>query len=317
MSSLIDHSMYEKIFESHPSCFSLHKVVKASRRNYETALVGSNHNYNSTFTGLTHLESPYGFHDVIKNYFGHHFDPDRVIQNLLGQNSGVEFFVFSEPLSAHFSIQAYAVGQDHFVVMYNKMSKDKRRTIELPDTLDLHQMLDDLKYKNDILKKMNERLFMDSITDNLTNIFNRQFLIYTIERNIHAFNKTKSPFCLALFDIDNFKHVNDDYGHLTGDRVLVDLAMTVKENIRENDIFGRYGGDEFILVLPQTEADLGRTIVERIRHSIEVCPRFALMNMTMSGGLLSYNGESLNSLLELVDERLYIAKNDGKNKIIG
>lgn len=312
-----NHEIYAKVFEAHPSCFSLFRIVKATRRSYKTELVSCNQRYRQTFKKEENRDEV-GFHEVIGSYFNHFINPDRMIQNMLGEKSQVEFYVYSELLESHFAIQAYTVGHDHFVAMFDHISHDRRNHDKSIDAhLELTGMLKDLKQKNDSLKRMNERLFYDSVTDNLTRAFNRQFLIYSLECNIKAFEKNNQPFCLALFDIDNFKRINDQFGHLTGDRILVELSMSVKEAIRENDVFGRYGGDEFILVLPKTDAETGKAIAERVRKQIEDAPRFALMNVTLSGGILSYDNEGLSTMLQSVDDRLYQAKNNGKNKVIG
>lgn len=134
--------------------------------------------------------------------------------------------------------------------------------------------------------------------------------------------KNNDTFCLALLDIDDFKLVNDTFGHLAGDMVLKELSSIFQSNIRSQDIVARYGGEEFAIIFPETSINDARKICERIRNLVEN-HTFSIenkkVNITISGGV----GEALSSetltkqqgLVNYVDKLLYDAKNDGKNQI--
>lgn len=118
-----------------------------------------------------------------------------------------------------------------------------------------------------------------------------------------------------MLDIDFFKRVNDTYGHQFGDRVLQKVANTITESIRENDSVGRYGGEEFLVVLPDTEMTHAIFIAERIRKAVEHLDFYENAHITISGGLTVFQGETIVELIDIVDKKLYEAKNDGRNRI--
>ncbi|OPY68502.1 MAG: Diguanylate cyclase DosC [Syntrophorhabdus sp. PtaU1.Bin002] len=125
---------------------------------------------------------------------------------------------------------------------------------------------------------------------------------------------------MALFDIDDFKSVNDTYGHLAGDAVLQRLAELMKGSLRTIDIVGRYGGEEFLAILPETDGANGYTVAERFRETVEkeyfVYGGERIM-MTISGGVGRYTyGMDVNKLIKVADDNLFRAKREGKNRIV-
>lgn len=168
--------------------------------------------------------------------------------------------------------------------------------------------------------KMNslfEQLQSLSFIDNLTGSFNRRYLTVHSEKWFSASQRESRPLVVLLFDIDHFKQINDTYGHAAGDLVLKELTLRIQKFIRSSDILARIGGEEFLLVLPNTELRTGLEMAESIRKLVE---QFQLENkgrfipVTISIGLLKYAGESLEEVLEQADEALYKAKNQGRNQ---
>ncbi len=156
-----------------------------------------------------------------------------------------------------------------------------------------------------------------SITDPLTGIYNRAKFNEEINRWVDSYNRYESPLCLAMLDIDNFKRVNDGYGHQAGDRVLQSIATTIKKAIRSTDIFARWGGEEFVVLFPNTEIEQAEEITERIRICVQNDIYDEVENITCSFGLVALRrNENSDSLLIRADRLLYDAKNFGKNTVV-
>jgi diguanylate cyclase (GGDEF)-like protein len=161
-----------------------------------------------------------------------------------------------------------------------------------------------------------------STSDPLTGIYNRRFVNEYLIKEIARFKRSNESFSLVMCDIDNFKEINDTYGHLAGDIVLKSLAQLVTPTLRQLDIFGRYGGDEFVLVLPGTDSTFASNVIDRLRIKIEsipiALPAGVKKSITASFGVATFpmDGESSDDLLIKADERLYKAKSLGKNKVV-
>jgi diguanylate cyclase (GGDEF)-like protein len=158
-------------------------------------------------------------------------------------------------------------------------------------------------------------------TDPLTGAFNVRSFSEMLLREMARTEREKKEFCLAMIDLDDFKRINDVYGHLVGDAVLKDLAARVNENIRFGDVFARYGGDEFALILSDTSLDGAAALAERIRKSIS-SRSFVLYEKaipyTISVGLAVYNGKTpckKEDLIARADGALYASKREGKNRV--
>ncbi|MBI4856708.1 MAG: diguanylate cyclase [Acetobacterium woodii] len=122
---------------------------------------------------------------------------------------------------------------------------------------------------------------------------------------------------IVMFDIDNFKEINDQYGHLVGDAILLELANFIQKHIRITDIFVRWGGDKFILTFPDTPLQLAAEIAEKLRVMIGEHPFEEVGHLSCSFGVAAFrDGDELDSLVRRADERLYMAKKEGKNKVV-
>ena len=158
-----------------------------------------------------------------------------------------------------------------------------------------------------------------AIRDELTGTHNRRHLIKLIETEKERTARLGHLFCLCLLDIDFFKRINDTYGHSTGDMVLREFARTVQRQIRETDAFGRYGGEEFLLMLPETAVDEALNLAERVRISIEKMGFGAMPDLatTVSIGVAQCRlGESIAQTMARADEALYLAKSGGRNRVV-
>lgn len=164
------------------------------------------------------------------------------------------------------------------------------------------------------LKEANEKLKLKVITDPLTGAFNRRFMLEQMEKEIQRYNRTKSSFSIVMLDIDNFKLVNDNFGHNVGDIVLKKLVQTVKGRIRETDFLCRWGGEEFIIFLPDTDLLGAVKLAESIKIKIsEMCIEKVGL-VTASFGVSCYNeDDTINAIIEKVDDLMYKAKSEGRN----
>ncbi len=171
----------------------------------------------------------------------------------------------------------------------------------------------------------NARLFAQSqklaSTDSLTTIYNRRRFYELAEREFKRAIRFERPLAMIMMDIDNFKTVNDSYGHPAGDRALSEIAKICLHELRDVDIFGRYGGDEFIVLLPETTLIQATNIAERVRIEIQnskiTLPNNAVISVTASLGVVSLDVScgSLSILMERADQVLYKSKQSGRNQV--
>jgi len=169
------------------------------------------------------------------------------------------------------------------------------------------------------LIRNSERLFALSMTDQLTGLYNRQYLETVVEREIAASKRYGLVFSLLLFDIDHFKDINDTRGHLSGDNVLRELGQLLKYGIRTNDVAARYGGDEFVVMLPNTAKDAAMAAAEILRQKVEgyafshLEGRAITISIGVTDGFDSDAG--MESVVKRADEALYAAKREGRNRV--
>lgn len=165
-----------------------------------------------------------------------------------------------------------------------------------------------------------EKLERLATFDSLTGLYNRRAILGKLHELINLANRYKEDFSLIMLDIDHFKKVNDRYGHLTGDGVLEEIATLIRRNTRDTDIVGRYGGEEFIIILPKTNLSSSWVVAERLRSIIEKAELkdFAgnVFAITVSQGLAGWERhEDATSLISRADDALYKAKEKGRNRV--
>lgn len=165
--------------------------------------------------------------------------------------------------------------------------------------------------ENEIKKKILQEL---AIKDGLTGLYNHKHIHEILDANIKMARRYSRPLSLLMLDIDNFKHVNDTYGHPFGDIVLANVAKIIKDTVRDSDVVGRYGGEEFIVILPETCNNEALILGERIRSCVEDFHYHNGVHVTLSGGA-SQLIENAEQIIRDADQLLYSSKNTGKNKI--
>ncbi|GHE91663.1 GGDEF domain-containing protein [Thalassotalea profundi] len=161
--------------------------------------------------------------------------------------------------------------------------------------------------------------YRNSITDSLSGLFNRRHFMEQASVMISSANRHRFPMSIILCDIDQFKQVNDSYGHNAGDKVIVAFAQALQSQAREEDVVARFGGEEFIVLLPQTDAEGAVISAERMRTTAEnivVSTGKAILNFTVSFGVATFdNSINIEANIKHADEALYLAKKAGRNQV--
>jgi len=165
-----------------------------------------------------------------------------------------------------------------------------------------------------------EAIHRMAILDGLTGVHNKRALIEFLDRELARAVRHERPLCLAMFDIDNFKEINDTHGHLVGDHVLLKLAALVSRVVRKDELLARFGGEEFVVVLPETSAKEAVGFAERIRAMVEEHEfRFDAMTLRLTisvGVAFVHYGYNVEQFLDAADKQLYQAKTRGRNQVV-
>ena len=175
---------------------------------------------------------------------------------------------------------------------------------------------------HDKLRDMLQRSVALAYTDTLTGVYNRRYMNAHLDRKIMEIAETVKPVSLLMFDIDNFKSINDTYGHNAGDGVLVEMASRVSRGVRDIDLLSRYGGEEFVIVMPDADVEVAVSVAERVRGLVAGQP-FSIsgesetLEVTISVGVATTRDptETTEALIGRADEALYRAKGDGRNRV--
>jgi len=199
-----------------------------------------------------------------------------------------------------------------------------KRPLTAADLMSLSVLAEEagLAFENAVLYEHAQRLRTMAETDALTQLYNRRHIMHLLQNEIYRTERYKLPLSVVMIDIDRFKTFNDKYGHQAGDRVLRSFGRLLKRTSRNIDIPGRFGGEEFLVILPETGIEAAGIYAERVRKLAErlgarLKDRFNECSFTISVGLTSFNQESddINSFVHRVDQAMYAAKQRGRNRI--
>jgi two-component system cell cycle response regulator len=184
----------------------------------------------------------------------------------------------------------------------------------------------ELKKANEIIRTQNEqlrevafRLDQLSKTDALTELYNRRCMMEKLAEEANRYKRNRKPFSLIIADIDDFKKVNDTYGHDCGDYIIKKIAQTLTESVRDIDVAGRWGGEEFLILLPETTVEGALVLAERIQSRVSRSGWLynqTIIRASLTLGVAMYNGETgIDEVVKKADRVLYEGKNNGKNCI--
>jgi len=162
-----------------------------------------------------------------------------------------------------------------------------------------------------------KELVRQANSDPLTGIYNRSKLNLLLTHEVQEAYQGENTFSLLFIDLDHFKLINDHYGHQKGDQILVDLTTIIRNALRNSDIFGRWGGEEFLIILPSTDAASAFLIAEKLRHCIQDHDFVLEDSLTISIGISEYDPiKSIDEMIAAADEAMYQAKEHGRNKTV-
>ncbi len=203
---------------------------------------------------------------------------------------------------------------EHKKLMEEKLMRKVDFLVAAADYNSEHPFLDEIKL---IEKKLVEKLSEEAIYDTLTGLYKRGVFDSLLEKEIQKFKRHYNPLTLLMLDIDNFKHINDSFGHQEGDRVLAEIGDLLIDNSRLYDIKCRYGGEELTIILPDTSSSDAMIISERIRNQIHYFFLNRKYTITVSIGIASCTiDDDQKSFIEKADKALYEAKRNGRNQSV-
>ncbi|MCX7793205.1 MAG: sensor domain-containing diguanylate cyclase [Thermodesulfovibrionales bacterium] len=224
----------------------------------------------------------------------------------------------------HFRIRSLLcvpiISKDKCIGVIELVSKNKEKPFTKDDLDFMLKLVDHAALaieRATLYQKMAELV----ITDDLTKLFNTRYLHRTLDTEIYRCDRYKTSLSLIFMDVDHFKQINDTYGHLVGSKLLVEIAQLLLKHLRSADIVARYGGDEYVIVLPQTPPDAAARITERLRKNIEqnifLRKDGYFIKVTASFGVASYpeSAKTKEELLRLADEAMYRIKNTTRNGV--
>lgn len=224
-------------------------------------------------------------------------------------------------LTAKADIDSIVTGFDLGAVDYIRKPFNYLELIARVKThVELKKTREELRRKNIKLKEAYEQLKIVAKTDPLTGLINRREMIERIEYEMVIYERSKVNFTLIIGDIDFFKKVNDTYGHECGDKVLASISRIFTKNTRKQDSVGRWGGEEFLFLLPNTNQEQGAVLAEKLRTVIERTGFYKeniKLSLTITFGVCSIKaGQSVNELISDADKALYEGKRRGRNCVV-
>ena len=251
---------------------------------------------------------------ILLSMMGQSFDPLRLCAHfkMNDRTRALSIIAVCDPSDKQVGIRALELGASDIILT----------------PVDKHELLARVKTQSkrtryvEILRKRVDRGLELSVIDPLTSLYNRRYMINQLEQLMHRSLMGGKPVSLLIADIDHFKSVNDTWGHDVGDLVLKEFADRLKQGVRPMDVVCRQGGEEFVIVMPETSGDIAVTVGERVRQVIAGMP-FEIqeigqkLDITVSVGVASLNGsrDTPEAFLKRADEALYVAKSSGRNRV--
>jgi diguanylate cyclase (GGDEF)-like protein len=263
--------------------------------------------------------------------FGKHFLLEK-IKILLGRDNTNDIAINDEKISkVHCEISTIKNSQgieqifirdlDSTNGTYVNSELVNQITIHAGDKIQIGDTVLGLSYNDELEKEYHAKLFNYAVRDSHTGLYNRRFIINELENISRIARRSGRAFSIIIIDIDDFKQINDLYGHISGDEYLKNIAELFGQSLREQDMAGRIGGEEFLIILPETTIDGAFQLAIRIRKKVEDFVINYLnfkIRTTVSAGVCQFENtiKDVNELLDVADQALYEAKRSGKNNVM-
>jgi len=263
--------------------------------------------------------------------FGKHFLLEKT-KTLIGRDSSNDIFINDEKISkAHckVSIVKSSQGIEQIIIKdldstngtYVNGELIEQISLNAGDKIQVGDTMLRLSFSDELEKEYHAKLFNYAVRDSHTGLYNKRFIINELENISRIARRSGRAFSIIIIDIDDFKQINDLYGHVSGDEYLKSITELFTQSLREQDIAGRIGGEEFLVILPETAIDGAFQLAVRIRKAVE---DFVLdylnfkIKTTISAGVCQYEKtiKDMNELLDIADQALYEAKRSGKNNVM-
>lgn len=258
--------------------------------------------------------------------------PLKIGEGISGQAAQERRSVVLEhiPENCHIQVSVgFSIALPSEVAAYPLMCKEKVLGVMLLGTFE-HYPVEELPLVEYLANQIaitldnaltHEKVERLSIADGLTGLFNRRFLIERLEDEFSKALRYEAPLSILIMDVDFFKLVNDTFGHLVGDNALIAVAQTLRQSVRESDVVGRYGGEEFMVLLPHTDIEKALAVAEKVRLALSemFVPGMGEQRLTISIGAAGFPDMRVGSVQELMskaDEALYRAKVGGRNQVV-
>ncbi|MFK2823863.1 diguanylate cyclase [Arcobacter sp. YIC-80] len=329
--TLFIQSVFETKYKYKKEHLFLNSVITLLSLNFLYGLINYNHslvllsitlNYSLVVFLLISISIYKKGNQVIKIFLiAHIFYIAFTLYGILFYIGMVEFnYISSHSIGIGIIIEALTLS---YLISYKYKKIENEKINALNDKIKAQSLLNEknklLKItneKSEELKVLNKRLEELSITDKLTSLYNRTKIDDTLQRQLKYTKRYNEDFSLILIDIDFFKKINDTYGHQVGDTILKEFAQILKDNIRQTDTVGRWGGEEFIIICPKTNLEEANIVSQKIKNKIEKTSFSTINNCTASFGISTYKkGLDIKDIVKNADEALYKAKSNGRNTI--
>lgn len=256
------------------------------------------------------------------------FLQDNVI---IGRDEDCDIRLADDKISRkHCRVELVRNGEEEHVALHDLRSTNgtlvngeavSSRVLLSGDRIEIGSTIMRFSYSDQLEEQFHARLFDMATMDELTGVCNKRYLLRELENQGRIARRNQRVFSLLMLDIDHFKGINDQYGHLAGDEYLRMLSFSISRLLREQDIIGRFGGEEFLIILPETALDGAVILAERIRARIaeaELTYADSCIRATISIGVAEFgkHGSDLQRMLQMVDKAMYRAKSGGRNRVV-
>ncbi len=298
--------VYKKIIMHMPIAYAKYKMIYDEEgQPYDSIIIDSNAAYAKLLHTKPEALTGKSFAETMQRSIRHSGSANDY-EKIMASQGPLRFTRHHDEQNKHYQVTAFSDSENTFVTLIEDISEHIINTLKLIDA-------------NTSLIENNRKLYKDSVTDSLTRFYNHSYIRQVLREEIDLADYKNLALSIAMIDIDHFKKINDSYGHQTGDHVLSMLSDLIRTHTRRSDHIGRYGGEEFLLILPNSDSFQATLIVDRLRSAIEN-HRFDIddnhLSLTVSCGIATYCGQALHQFIDEADKHLYTAKRMGRNQCI-